>query len=62
MNMKTKSILSIAALSIAILATFTLSSCKSLDDGGGTHTMGGRPSDQKSNYQMNNSAMPGMAR
>ena len=58
--MKTKSMLTIAAVSIAILATFTLSSCKTLDDGGGTHTMGVRPNDQKSNYQMNNSSMPSM--
>lgn len=45
----------LATLSVAILTALALSSCKSLNSGGGTHTMGAKPG-----YPMSNDAMPGM--
>lgn len=50
--MKTKSILTVLSL---IIATFTLLSCKTTNNGGGLHTMGAKPG-----YMMSNDAMPGM--
>ena len=50
--MKTKSILTVLSL---IIATFTLSSCKTTNSGGGLHTMGVKPG-----YMMSNDAMPGL--
>jgi hypothetical protein len=49
--MKTSFKLTLAALSLAILSTFTLSSCKTANSGG-THTMGSKPGYPMSNEQM----------
>ncbi len=53
--MKTPFKFTLTALSLAIIATFTLSSCKTTGSGSGTHTMGAKPG-----YPMSNDAMPGM--
>ena len=50
--MKTNSILTVLSL---IIVTFTLSSCKTTNSGGGLHTMGVKPG-----CMMSNDAMPGM--
>ena len=55
--MKTTRKLSIAALGLAIIATFTLSSCKTTKSDGpsGAHTMGS----PQSGYKMADRDMPG---